>query len=209
MTGLKAVLAGCGAVLLAAGGAQAQSQELSEQEVQTFLSDAEQTLAEAARSADFAQILDWTKQRIADDATFTIGMNIFAGETRKGYVSLTLTKDDMVGLGGISAGVLSGMQKDAIEDYSLTMEMTGFTPIGPNAAMVTTEMTESGRIGIPAAGGSADAQSGTPADRAQAAGAAAMEATAQCSHIIQRAAGAKELQMGLTTCLADARLSMN
>src|SRR5690606_27893201 len=102
--------------------------------------------------------------------------------------------------------VLSGMQNDAIEDYSLTIEMTGFTPIGPNAAMVTTEMTERGRIGIPAAGGSAD---GTPADRAQAAGAAAMEATAQCSHIIQRAAGAKELQMGLTTCLADARLSMN
>lgn len=284
MTGLKPILAGSAALLLAAAGAQAQTQQtskdqqLSEQEVEKFLGDTEQSLTQAVKSGDFGKILEWTQSRIADGATFTAGMEFYAGDERKGFTSLTLTKDDMVRLGGISAGILSGLQKEAIEDYSLQIEMTDFTPIGPNVAMVRTEITESGRIAFPASSpdmagrqsgattlgqstkqGSAltppagsqqgstlsppasslsreseglttqqgllsqkdgSAQQGfsgqgsggfEPGARAQASPgqAAEMEATAQCNHIIQRSEGSQELQMGMTSCQADARLNMN
>ncbi len=305
MTGLKPILAGSAALLLAAAGAQAQTQQpsqsqtpsqeqqLSEQEVQDFLDDAQESMTEAVNSGDFGKILEWTQNSIADGAVFNAGMELYAGDERKGFTSLTLTKDDMVRLGGISAGILSGLQRGAIEDYSLEIEMTDFTPIGPNAAMVRTEIVERGRLsltgasspamagkqsgaaapgqsqqegsaltppaGSPSQQGSASAPpSGTqqgstlgppagslsregeglttqqgllsqgpssqqqgfpgqgpggfePGARAQALPGQGlqMEGAAQCSHIIQRSEGSQQLQMGLTTCQADARLSMN
>lgn len=219
MNGLQSILAASAALALASAAAQAQDRQLSEQEVQQFLNETEQSITEAVKSGDFTKIRDWTENRIADGASFTASVEFFAGDERKGFTSLTLSKEDMVKLGGISAGVLSAMQKGGIEDYSLQIEMTGFTPIGPNAALVKTEMTERGRFLFPqtaAAGMSGPQASGatqTGADsrpRAEAGGKAAeMEGTAQCSHIIQRAEGAEELQMGLTTCHAEARLDLN
>jgi len=224
MTGLKSLLAGSATLMLVTVtvGAHAQDQQLSEQEVEAFLEQTEQSMTQAVQNADFDKVLDWTENRIAEDANFSMALEIFAGDERKGFTSLSLSKEDLVKLGGISAGVLSGMKKDAIEDYSLEIEMTDFTPIGPNAAFVQTKMTERGRIAFPPMassptqdeqGASTSAQQSGAADtqpRGQAGGQAAeMEGTVQCSHIIQRSEGSQDLQMGLTNCKGEARIGMN
>lgn len=223
MTGLKSLLAGSATLMLVTVtvGAHAQDQQLSEQEVEAFLEQTEQSMTQAVQNADFDKVLDWTENRIAEDANFSMALEIFAGDERKGFTSLSLSKEDLVKLGGISAGVLSGMKKDAIEDYSLEIEMTDFTPIGPNAAFVQTKMTERGRIafpekdsgetaGAPDSASSAQSSTADTRPRGQAGGQAAeMEGTVQCSHIIQRSEGSQDLQMGLTNCKGEARIGMN
>jgi hypothetical protein len=226
MTGFKAILAGSAALVLAAAGASAQTASqgaqdhaLSEQEVQNFFRDTEQTITQAMKSGDFAAVQEWAAKHVAEDAAFSPTIEFFGGGERKGFTSLTLNKDDMMKVGGIVGGVLSGPNRQGIEDYSLEITMTDFKHIVPNAALVKTEIRERGRLAFPdtpvaAAGGDktrATAMKTAPAidtrPRAQAGSGAEMEGIARCVHVIQRSdqpSEFRELQMGLTTCQIEA-----
>lgn len=226
MTVRKALVAGAAVAAFALAGqaeAQQKQQQLSEQEVQQFFQQAEQTMTRAVKKGDFAQVLDWAEKNIADEATFSASLDLVAGEERKGFVSVTLNKDDVVKLGGVFTGMLSGMHGDAIQDYSLQIEVTDVTPIGSDAAMVRTEITESGTLRMPqvtAAGskGAAARQqqeqkqaaqpSGQPPRGQAGAQSAEFEAVADCTHLVRRAETGGDLMMGLTNCQGETRLGI-
>lgn len=184
--------------LLAAGHAHAQQgqQDLSVQEVQSFFHSMEQEVMQAMRSGEYARLLDWTENALAEGATFFLSQEIYVGDERKGFAVTSLDKQDMLRLSRVAVGIVSEMQGQAVQDYALDIEVINVDPIGPNAATAATRITESGKLALP---GEEDPQQPrlSPIE---------IEATAECHHLIQRDRDAGELVMGMTSCEARTRL---
>lgn len=195
-------------LLLAAGPGQAQqSQEgqparqgPSEEEISRFLDDAAKGMVEAVRQGEFERVLKWTRTHLADEATFTVTNEVYVGDDRKAVAAVTLDKEDMIRVGRMAMGVMSGMQGRAIEDYSLDIEVQDVVPAGPDAATVATQITESGTFAPP--GGDSGGQG--QATQGQAAQPIELRLTATCKHLIRR--DGESFMIGLSTCEARTEL---
>lgn len=196
----KAMLFGAAAagLLLAAGHAHAQQdqQDLSAREVQSFFDGMEQEVVQAMRAGEYARLLDWTEDNLADGATFVLSQEIYVGDERKGFTVTSLDKQDMLQLSRVALGIMSEIQGQAVQDYALDIQVINVDPIGPNAATAATRITESGKLALP---GEEDAQQrrSPPTE---------VKATADCHHLIQRDRDAGQLVMGMTACEARTRL---
>ncbi|WEX07777.1 hypothetical protein [Chelativorans sp. AA-79] len=219
---IRAILTGTAASLLILTGqaaAQQQGQNLTEDEVRNFFDSMEQEATQAIEAGDFQRLIEWTSNNIAEEATFSVTNEVYRGDERLGFSTATLGKEDMLRFSRVAVGMMSGMGNgQPVQDYSLQVEVTGFTPAGPDAATVTTEFTESGTLSLPnaetAAASQADdetLQTGSTEAGAQQtdqagvqgeAGSLRIEATAQCSHLIHRGEAEDQLVIGLTTCQA-------
>lgn len=199
MEGIRALFVGMAASACAvAGAAEAQQQQnLAESEVRSFFKSMEQEAVQAARAGDFKRLIEWTRNNVADEATFSVTNEVYRDDKRMGFAAMTLEKQDMLGFSRAVVGMMSGMDGQLLKDYSPEIEVADVTPIGPNSATVNTEFTETGTLSIPSE--RATTAAGSTAGDAQA---LHLEATAQCSHLVHRGEDRNQLVIGLSTCQA-------
>lgn len=236
-------LAMVGAVLIAPGSTSAQQQgapqaqqmtpqassALSEQETRSFLDRVEQSVATAVNAQDYAQLIEWMDEYVSDGASFFVSEEIVVGDDRKSFSVATLNKNDMMRLGRIAVGFLSGMPGQSLENYSLDIEVSDVTQVAPGAVTTTARITETASIPVPASRTSGETAPGgqaqppaDPADQQAPAGQAQPEADAagqqpptgsfqiaseaQCNMLIRRDGGSDRLMIGMTNCQARTRL---
>ncbi|MFC6487868.1 hypothetical protein [Nitratireductor sp. GCM10026969] len=222
---IKAIFLGTAAGLLIAGGpVQAQqAQNLTEDEVRSFFDTMQQDVTEAVEAGDFERLVEWTQNRIAEEAVFSVSNEVYRDDERKSFAVVSLDKEDMVRLGHMAAGMLSGMQGQPLQDYSLEIQVRDVTPIGADAASVTAEFTESGTLTMPQHGAPDAAAvdesmqtgaTGTEPQQAETGDTAAqqqgrsvrIEANAECNHVVHRGETEDQLVIGLSTCQARTNL---
>lgn len=192
MTALhRFALAALTTALLAVGGAQAQEEALTRQEVEAYFDQVRQEATEMARAGELDRMVEWIDRNVADGAEFQVSMAIVRGGERKGFAALTLDKQDMRQMGGLMAGIFGQQQ---IEDYSLEIEVGEVTAHGPDAATVRTSWTESFTVRVP---------QGEGAERPDGESLSA-EGVADCVQVIER--DGDGLAMGLMTCTGEMRL---
>jgi hypothetical protein len=213
-TRIKTMALGTAACLLLASGPLQAQQDLTEEDVRGFFDSARQDLSEAVQSGEFDRVLDWSRNNIADGATFSVSNEFYSGDERKGFAVASLDKQDMMRFGRAAVGMLSGMQDRPIEDYSLEIEVTDVQLVGPNAATVTARFTESGALALAdehmaaASGREDDLQTGSTGAEPQRASGQTLEfeAAAECSHLVYRGESEDQLRLGMSTCKAETRL---
>lgn len=221
---IAAILGATAGLLLAGGAVQAQQagRNLTEEQVKSFFDRTQQDVTEAVKAKNYDRLLEWTQNSIADEATFLVSNELYQDNKRKSFVVVSLDKDDIMRLSSIAAGLMSGMQGQPVEDYSLHVEITNFTSLGPGVATVTAEYIESGTLTVQqaqtASADQADETLQTSSTQAQQqkgesggtqeanAQSLQIEAMAECNHIIRRGEAADQLVIGLTTCQAETHL---
>jgi hypothetical protein len=169
------------AAALAISPLQAGEHEITSQEVEAYFQQIQDEATEIVRAGELHRIVEWIDEHFADDAVVQANMNIVAGEERKGFLSMTLDKDDLTVVGGAFAGPFGQME---FEDFSLEVEVFDVVSHGPGAATVTARWTERFELAMPA-------------------GSAAIEEVVDCTQIVQR--NGERLQLGLMTCTGEMR----
>ena len=177
------------AALLAISPLQAGQHEITSQEVEAYFQEVQEEASELVRADELHRIVEWIDEHFADGAVLQANMNIVHGEDHKGFLSMTLDKDDLMAVGGAFAGPFGQM---GFEDFSLEVEVFDVIPHGPDAATVTTRWTERFTLVLPLAGqGEAEPEAGS----------VTIEEVVDCTQIVQR--NGERLQMGLMTCTGD------
>jgi hypothetical protein len=179
------------AALLAISPLQAGEHAITAQEVEAYFQEAQEEATELVRGDELQRIVEWVDEHFADGAVLQANMNIIHGEDRKGFLSMTLDKDDLTSIGGAFAGRFGQM---SFKDFSLEVEVFNVIPHGPDAATVTTRWTERVTLALPQAGAG---------DAEPEAGSATIEEVVDCTQIVQR--NGERLQMGLMTCTGELR----
>jgi hypothetical protein len=178
------------AALLAISPLQAGEHAITAQEVEAYFQEAQEEATELVRGDELQRIVEWVDEHFADGAVLQANMNIIHGEDRKGFLSMTLDKDDLTAVGGAFAGPFGQM---GFEDFSLDVEVFNVIPHGPDAATVTTRWTERVTLALPPMGEGAGTEAGS----------ATIEEVVDCTQIVQR--NGERLQMGLMTCTGELR----
>jgi hypothetical protein len=137
------------AALLAISPLQAGEHAITAQEVEAYFQEAQEEATELVRGDELQRIVEWVDEHFADGAVLQANMNIIHGEDRKGFLSMTLDKDDLTSIGGAFAGRFGQM---SFKDFSLEVEVFNVIPHGPDAATVTTRWTERVTLALPPAG---------------------------------------------------------
>lgn len=178
------------AALFALSPSMAGEHEITAKEVEAYFQQVQEEASELVRADELHRIVAWIDEHFADGAVLQANMNIVHGEDRKGFLSMTLDKDDLVAVGGAFAGPFGQM---GFEDFSLDVEVFNVIPHGPDAATVTTRWTERFTLARPPMGEGAESEAGS----------ATIEEVVDCTQIVQR--NGEGLQMGLMTCTGEMR----
>jgi hypothetical protein len=178
------------AATLAINPLQAGEHVITSQEVEAYFQEVQDEATEIVRAGELHRIVEWIDQHFADGAVLQANMNIVHGEDRKGFISMTLDKDDLTAVGGAFAGPFGQMD---FEDFSLEVEVFDVVSHGPGAATVTTRWTERFALAMPPAGEGGETGAGT----------VAIEEVVDCTQIVQR--NGERLQLGLMTCTGEMR----
>jgi hypothetical protein len=186
---LKATATVTGA-LLVSSALQAAENDITAEEVEGYFAEITQEASELVRAGELERIVEWVDHNFADGANFQANMNVLHGEQHKGFLALTLDKDDMLAMGGMFAAPLG---QAGFEDYSLEVEVLDVTSHGPGAATATIRWTERATLAPP--------RGDMPADVEVSSVAVAEEV--ECTQIVQR--NGERLQMGLMTCVGEIR----
>lgn len=193
---LSSTLAGSAtAVLLTFGQAYGQQQDITVQEAEAYFQKIRQEATEIMRSRDFARVGEWVETNIADGAILQASLSIKSDGMPKGFVEVSLDKDDMRRLVTIFAG---GVGEQLISDYGLEVAVAKVVPHGADAATVTVKWTERLSIG-------ADRDENENEQSAQRSQEASVETVADCTHLLRRSESGA-LALGLSTCRGEVRL---
>lgn len=190
------------AALLATTPIHAQ-EPLSEEAVTNFFDEMEQDVAAMAESEDFDGLLEWADAVIADEAYFYASIESYAGDDRKTFSVLSLSKQEVMEMGRAALGILAGAgQQQVLEDYAVSFQLEEFTPAGPGAATVLVQITENVTFALPQreAAGTDD---GAEPQNGQEAGDGAtisLDVTADCHMLVRRDDAGDGLLMGLSAC---------
>ena len=103
------------------------------------------------------------------------------------------------------AKMMSDLPKDAVQDYTLDIEVLDVKPIGPNAATMTTRLVESGKFVLSAASSAVAVQGADPTDRFPRPALVEIRAEDLCDHLVRRSDDDGPLVLGLTACQVDVR----
>lgn len=124
---------------------QRSQQGLNPQDVRQYIQRLQQDISQIMQSGNVNRLRQWTQNNVADGAVFSGTRAIWADDQRKAFVSATLDKQDLLWLQRFA---LSSMPDFAnrLEDYNLSIEVTNIQPIGDSAALVTTQISESGSL---------------------------------------------------------------
>ena len=167
---------------------------LSTEDVRKYL----QCICEEAeglmRDYDPRMILEWTDTNLIDGACFQVDVRIQKDGAHAGSLAMTLTKEDIMQLGGLFA---AAAQKAAIADYSLDMNLREVVTHGADAATAKVTWREHVVMQAP------------PTDSAESGetrGRVTIEAEADCVHLVVRDDG--RLALGMALCSGTARLTI-
>jgi hypothetical protein len=201
-TPIKSILTAIAAGFLLAGGVglAQEEQNLTEDEVRSLFETMGEEMTEAVRMDEFERVLELTEEHLADEAMIMASNEIFDGEERKSFIKLTLDKEDMLRLGQMMAGMMSGAQGQSVEDYLVEIEVTDVTLIGPNAAVVAAEYTESGTI-MPPNGGQGEVDAAEEA-QGELAEPRQIDSTSRCEHLVYQSEEEDRLLISLSACEA-------
>lgn len=203
------ILGVAAAALLAAAGpatAQQEAQDLSREAVTSFVEKLEQDAEKLVRDGDYQRLTGWAKDNIADEARIFASEDINVGDRRKASIVVSLDKQDIVRLSGAMAGMMAGLPKDAVQDYALDIEVLDVKPIGPNAAIMTTRIVESGKFVLSAASPAVANEAAGPEGRSARPVPVEMRAEAECDHLVRRSGEERPLMLGLTACQVTVQL---
>lgn len=206
---LSAIALAAATGMLVSGPALAQQQErrnLTEQEVKRFFDTTEKDMTEAVRGGQSKRLLEWTRKHVADEATFMISTEVYAGDQRKSFSVSTLDKQDMLRLGGLISGAANGMESHRIQDYDLEMDVTRVDLIGPDAAVVTGHVKESGKLAMGSRASAAGDGSDKAGEQKGQSRSVTFEATGECRYLVHRGKEAGQLMIGMTNCQVRTRL---
>ena len=218
------------ALLVFAAPAHAQQQDITEEEVRSYLEQLQQEATEIVRGKEFQRIDEVTDRHIAEGAVFAVTGEMMKNDRRKTFMAATLEREDVMALKHKAVGM---MQSIDIEDYTLDVEVSEVRAHGPGAATVKATWTDSGAVSVaaPVAAGQMETgqlQPGQPqatapettapgtapqtarqtaqeqTEQQPEAGKLTFERTFECHHVVQREG--EDLKIGLTTCQAEVRL---
>jgi len=178
------------ALLLTWAPAQGQQQRITAQEADAYFRQIQQEAVEIMRSHDSARLQKWVEANIADGAVMQASAILHRNGVRKGFIEVTLTKDDMLNMSSLLAGAIG---QGVFGDYALEVTVTDVLPLGPDAATASVRWTE--RISIDPQKGERAIQPGQHRDLVT------IEATADCTHLLRRSEDA--LVLGLSTCKGE------
>ena len=180
------------ALLLSSSQPHAQQQEITASEAEAYFQQVQRETMEIMRQKELGRIAGWIGQNIADGAVFQASMNIFHNGNRKGFMDLSLLKEDLQRVGGVFAG---SFRPQDVEDYSLDVVVSEVAPLGPGAAIAKVSWKERFTAKQPGSGSTQQ-----PAQQES----FTIESRADCSHLLQRVEGGR-MAMGLSTCSGEVR----
>lgn len=94
------------ALLLTLAPAQGQQQQITAQEADAYFRQIQQEAVEIMRSHDSARLQKWVEANIADGAVMQASAILHRNGVRKGFIEVTLTKDDMLNMSALFAGAI-------------------------------------------------------------------------------------------------------
>jgi hypothetical protein len=177
------------ALIALATPALAGEHEITAQEVESYLQEVQREATEIMRAKELGRMVELLDRHFADGAVLQASMNIMHGDERKGFLAITLDKQDLLRVGGMLVGAFRQME---VEEFSLNVEVLNVAPHGPGAATVTTRWTERFAVALPT-------KPDTPKPEQL-----AFEEVFDCTQILHR--NGKRMQMGLMTCIGEMRL---
>jgi hypothetical protein len=192
----KTLTAASAAALLAAtglaGGNQVQAQEnqVTEEEVRSFLEEVRDELTEMVRAGELERLREKVQARVADEAQFAMGVQMMKDDEHKTFTAATLEKDDILAV----MQVITAPDGIAIDDYELEIEVAEVVSHGTGAATVRSRWMDSGTIAHAEQG---QAAAGNPE--------ISFERELRCTHILHRDDG-QQFMFGLTACDGQVRL---
>jgi hypothetical protein len=198
--GMSSALA---ALLVFSASAHAQQQDITEEEVRSYLEQLQQEAMDIVRGKEFERIDEVARRHIAEGAVFAVTGEMMKEDRRKTFMAATLEREDVMAMKHQAVGVMRGID---IQDYTLDVEVGEVRAHGAGAATVKATWSDSGAI-RPAAletpgqapGQAQPGQQGQPEARSL-----TFERTFECHHVIQREG--EQLKIGLTTCQGEVRL---
>jgi hypothetical protein len=207
---------------------QAQGQQLSSREVRQFMGAIERDINQMVQSRNPSRWRQWTQNNIADHAVFS-RTNAIETEGQSRFIgSVTMTKAELLRLQGV--GLISMSERlGSVEDFHLDLRVVNIQPVGNDAAMVKSRISERATL-MPTqgeTGGRAGQQGeyttgqgqgahpseefedeqarGRPSPRSQQRqqGGLQLESQATCTHLIERNPDSGHLQIGMGICDAQ------
>lgn len=142
--------------LMLTGGAFAQQQnqqnqqsmgqqELNFHEVRQYFQTIEQNISEWIQSGNLNRLRQWTMNNIADNAVLSGSRSIWGNDQHKIFMSATLTKQDLLALQRFALSSMPDLA-NRLDNYSLDIQVTNIRPVGDSAAVVSTQISESGTL---------------------------------------------------------------
>lgn len=196
------------ALLVFAAPAVAQQQDLSEEEVRSYLERLQQEVMEIVRNKEFRRVDEMTERHIAEGAAFAVTGEMMKDDRRKSFMAATLERADIVAMKHRAVGMMQGVD---IADYTLDVAISEVRVLGSGAAAVKATWTDSGAISAaapeataPAAADQAQTGQAQPGPRDSEARSLTFERTFECHHVIEREG--EQLKIGLTACQGEVRL---
>ena len=127
-----------------------QQGRLSPREVRTYFRQVEGQINQAVQSGNARRLEQWTQNNIANGANFQavieIGGQNGPGRTPKEIRVLSLNKNDMLRRQQVAFS-MAPQFLNMVENYDLGIRLVNVQPIGNDAAVVKTRISESGTIG--------------------------------------------------------------
>lgn len=189
-------------MLMAAVPAHAQQDELTADAVKQFFSRVQEQAIEMMATGNFQRIAEWTEENISDSARFNVLIEVLRQNEPKMWTAIKVDKSDVQKM----QSLLGHIAGDAIQDYSLAIEVDTITPHGPGAATATVIWSDSGSIMMPmpqgmASRGQTREQTQETVGQATTSGqpgTVTFRREFECNHLLVREDG--QVKMGLTTC---------
>jgi hypothetical protein len=207
---------------------QGRSQPLSNREVRQFMGTIERDVNQMVQTRNLSRLRQWTQSNIADNAVFS-RTNAIETEGQSRFIgSVTMTKAELLRLQGVGLSSMSE-RLGSVEDFHLDLRITNIQPVGNDAAMVKSRISERATL-MPTqgeTGGRAGQQGGyttgqgqgvhpgeefedeqsrgRPSPRSQQGqqGGLQLESQATCTHLIERNPDSGHLQIGMGICDAQ------
>lgn len=178
--------------------AYAQQQDITEEEVRSYLEQLQQEAMDIVRKKEFERIDEVTNRHIAEGMVFAVAGEMMKEGRRKTFIAATLERADVMALKHQAVGVMKGID---IQDYTLDVEVSEVRAHGAGAATVKATWTDSGAIHPAAPEAAGQAQPGQQGEAE--ARSLTFERAFECHHVIQREG--EQLKIGLTTCQGEVR----
>jgi len=127
-----------------------EGQQISPREVHAYFQQVENQVTQAIQSGNARQLAQWTQANIANSANFQAVIQI-GGQNRPGGAAkeirvLSLNKNDMVRRQLVALSIAPQFLS-LIGNYDLGIRVLNVQPVGNDAAVVKTRISESGTIG--------------------------------------------------------------